>query len=212
MKYRHIIWDWNGTLLNDLWLSVEAINGVLEKYALRAISVEEYLRLFDFPVIDFYKAIGFDFERHPFEKVGAEFIDVYNSRRHECGLHDGARDFLKTAQNAGFTQSVLSAYEKSFLDSIISHHNISGYFSKISGLGDIYAASKVELGKAHVESLGLDKSEIVMIGDTVHDLHVARACGISCILKAQGHHPKNRLSSNGAQVVETFCELFALLV
>ena len=76
MKYKHIIWDWNGTLLNDTWLCVEGINNSLEKRSIDTITKEVYRRVFSFPVKDYYERLGFDFKKEPFEVAGDEFVDI----------------------------------------------------------------------------------------------------------------------------------------
>ena len=60
MRYKHIIWDWNGTLLDDTWLCVEGINQALIKRNLTPISEDRYREVFTFPVRDYYKKLGFD--------------------------------------------------------------------------------------------------------------------------------------------------------
>ncbi len=92
MKIKHIVWDWNGTLLNDNWLSIKAINILLLKYGLPAVEKEKYLEFFTFPVINYYKKLGFDFEKIPFNIVGTEFIDEYTKRMYDAQLQDGARE------------------------------------------------------------------------------------------------------------------------
>ena len=54
MRYKHIIWDWNGTLLDDRWLCIEAINKTLTKRNMNTITDNEYVELFCFPVKDYY--------------------------------------------------------------------------------------------------------------------------------------------------------------
>jgi len=108
-KYKHIIWDWNGTLLDDAWLCVDVINGVLSRRNMSTISLRQYQELFNFPVIDYYVRLGFDFEKESFEIVGTEFIDNYEKRRHEVNLQKGAKAVLKSVREADLTQSLLSA-------------------------------------------------------------------------------------------------------
>ena len=66
-KYSHIIWDWNGTLLNDAWLCVEVMNGMLAKRNLPIRTLNQYMDIFDFPVKDYYVKLGYNFEKEPFE-------------------------------------------------------------------------------------------------------------------------------------------------
>ena len=60
-KHKHIIWDWNGTLINDVWLVVEAMNKMLKKRNLPKIDSKKYREIFDFPVTEYYSKLGFDF-------------------------------------------------------------------------------------------------------------------------------------------------------
>ena len=94
-KYTHILWDWNGTLLDDMWLCVDVINVLLKKYNKPVLSLIDYQKHFDFPVKDYYERIGFDFKQTPFEIVGTEFINGYYKRWQECKLHKDV-EFVST--------------------------------------------------------------------------------------------------------------------
>lgn len=74
---KQLIWDWNGTLLDDVRMCVKVMNILLDKYSLPSLSYEKYREVFNFPVKDYYARLGFDFEIHPFEKAGIEFMDGY---------------------------------------------------------------------------------------------------------------------------------------
>ena len=77
MELNHIIWDWNGTLLDDRWLCVDAINKSLLLRNLPVIDENRYLEIFCFPVEKYYLKLGFDFEKEPFTISGSEFIKNY---------------------------------------------------------------------------------------------------------------------------------------
>ena len=74
-SYKGIIWDWNGTLLNDTKLAVESMNKILLKRGLPVLTVERYKHVFTFPVRDYYQSVGFDFDKEPFEIPAMEFIE-----------------------------------------------------------------------------------------------------------------------------------------
>ena len=61
MKYTNIIWDWNGTLLNDTELSIKCINTLLKRRSLPLLSAEQYREVFGFPIREYYQRIGLDF-------------------------------------------------------------------------------------------------------------------------------------------------------
>ena len=128
MNIKHIVWDWNGTLLNDKQLAITAINILLKKYNLPTVTLEQYLKIFSFPVIDYYKRLGFDFDKTPFAVVGTEFIVEYTARMYDVNMQDGAKSVLKYFHDNGVSQSLLSAAKQQMLDSLMEYHDIDKYF------------------------------------------------------------------------------------
>ncbi|MCX8010600.1 MAG: HAD hydrolase-like protein, partial [Ignavibacteria bacterium] len=163
-KYKHIIWDWNGTLLDDVWLCVDVMNGLLQKRGMRLITVEEYREIFTFPVIDYYKKLGFNFAIESFEKVGTEFIVEYEKRRLESQLQPYTLEVLDKIKRLHITQSVLSAYKQETLDELLTHFGLVEYFDFILGLDNHYADSKLENGKKLIQLLALKPKEVLFIG------------------------------------------------
>jgi len=206
-NYKHFIWDWNGTLLNDVDYCRRIINRILVDNSLPELSLEKYRQIFTFPVQDYYKAAGLDFSQTSFEVLGKDFIDEYESRKLTCSLHDNAVGVLSSINKAGISQSVLSAYLHENLVFILDHYNLTQYFDNIIGLDNIYAGSKTHLGLTLVEQLNLPKEEILFIGDTLHDAEVAEAMGVNCILIANGHQVKDKLSGNSKIVLDNLSEL-----
>ncbi len=210
MKYKHIIWDWNGTLLNDRWLCLESINILLTIRGNKALSDQEYLDLFDFPVRDYYVRAGFDFSREDFKIPALQFIDLYEKKRKECQLQDGAMEVLHHFSKLGISQSLLSASEAGVLNDMVNHFGLRDYFQQVTGLNNHYAASKLELGKELLKKIGISPSEILMVGDTCHDQEVAHELGISVILYDQGHFPAYRLKWCGCRIISNLHELIDL--
>lgn len=206
-KYRHIIWDWNGTLLDDLDYCIGIMNGILRRRGLPEMDRARYHGIFDFPVQAYYERLGFDQSKDTFHTLSVEFISGYDANRWDCALHDDARATLASVRTAGATQSILSAYRDTTLKEIVGHFGLTGHFSHLAGLSDIYAHSKTELGRAQVTALGISPNEIVLVGDTVHDLEVARELGVDCVLVASGHHPFAKLRHHHDRVLNTLAEL-----
>jgi phosphoglycolate phosphatase len=211
LRYRHIIWDWNGTLLDDLDMCIGVMNGLLAGRGLPLLDRARYHALFDFPVRDYYSRLGFDLAGDGFERLSVEFITAYDERRLECRLHRGAGEILSAVTQAGATQSILSAYRHETLVEIVGHFGLAHHFVRLTGLGNIYAHGKEELGRAWIAELGLPPDEVLMVGDTVHDLDVAGRMGADCILVAAGHHPAARLRARHDRVVGDLAELQRLL-
>lgn len=194
-KYKHIIWDWNGTLLNDVHLCVDIINGILSKRNLNSLSLDMYREIFTFPIKNYYIKAGFDFSQYSFEEVGKEWMNEYEKRRMECPLHSGVKEILLLIKEKNIEQSILSAYPHNTLIEIISHFNLNNFFSYIVGQDNIYATSKVDLGKELLKKIGYRENKVLLVGDTEHDYEVAQKIGIDCVLIADGHQGKEKLLS-----------------
>jgi phosphoglycolate phosphatase len=209
-NYKHVIWDWNGTILDDVELCVQVINRLKVARGQPPITVERYRAVFGFPVKDYYRDVGFDFSKEPFEKVGKEWMDGYEKEKYTCGLRAGVAEVLGKIYSSGTGQSVLSAYSQDFLAEAVGHYGLSKYFTRLRGLDNIYAPSKVALGKKLMAELGHKKGETLMIGDTEHDLETARAIGADCVLLAGGHQSRERLEKAGALVLSGAKDLLSL--
>jgi len=206
-KYKTIIWDWNGTLLDDAWLAIEVMNGMLLKRKMKALELEHYREIFDFPVKDYYQLLGFDFSEESFELVGNEFIALYDERHFECKMRSNALESIKHFNKANLNQYVLSARNHKQLQEEMEFFDILGHFKTFSGLSHNYANGKVELGKQLIENENILIDKTVLIGDTSHDFDVATELGIDCILLDGGHHSKNRLNKCGVRVINDLDEL-----
>jgi len=200
-KYKHVIWDWNGTILDDVELCVAIVNRLKAGRGQAPISVERYRAIFRFPVEEYYKDAGFDLSREPFETLGKEWVDGYEKEKYGCGLRAGVTEALGRISSSGIGQSVLSAYSQGPLVEAVEHYGLTKYFSRLRGLDNIYAPGKVAIGRKLMEELGYKKGETLLIGDTEHDLETAEAIGADCVLVAGGHQSRERLEKAGALVL-----------
>jgi len=196
-----IIWDWNGTLLDDAEICREAINKMLKLRNLPELSLEKYRDVFTFPVINYYQEIGFDFTRELWEPVAMEFINLYLGALPACGLTPFAFETLEAFKLKGYRQAIISAMQHESLLKSVSELGIYDYFEFIGGIGDHYANSKIENARNYLDQAGLNPSQITLIGDTLHDSEVASELRCKCILVATGHQSMDRLRKTGLPVI-----------
>lgn len=204
---KHIIWDWNGTMLDDRWLTIAAMNIVLARRNMAELTEDRYLQLFTFPVIEYYRRLGFDFDKEPFSVSGSEFINEYNARAFEPQLHDGIIDLIAELNENGVSHSILSASSQKILNKLAKHHNIDHYFIAVLGQDNHYAYGKIETGKMWINKLDIAPKNTLFIGDTEHDLEVANAIGSHCALLSWGHSSTERLENRGINVFDAMSDL-----
>ena len=194
-NYQHIIWDWNGTLLDDVQLCADIMNNLLKARLLPTITLKTYREIFTFPVKDYYIKAGHDFANESFGKIGRDFIDEYEKRKTECALYPYAAEVLEILHSLKIEQHLLSAYKQNNLEDIIKHFGINEYFNSVMGLDHIYADGKIELGKQLMNEILRNgkESKVLLIGDTIHDYEVAKALNIDCLLVSSGHQNNEKL-------------------
>ena len=206
-RYSHVIWDWNGTLLNDVDWCIKQISQMLAKRNKRILlNTSEYHAAFCFPIVDYYRNIGFDFTKEPFEFLAKEYIEMYHGEGSAgISLHSNAEYVLKALQNLQVSQSILSASAQGNLEMQLKPFKIQQYFDEVLGISDIYAKSKLEVGLDYLARNNVQNC--IMIGDTVHDFEVSQAMGIDCALVANGHQSKEKLMQCDTPVFDNLNEV-----
>lgn len=172
-----------------------------------ALSHRQYREVFGFPVEDYYRRLGLDFDREPYERIATEFIVEYDRRRFECDLQPSAAATLRAVASAGVTQSILSAYQQESLQEAVEFYGLGCFFERLIGLGDPYANGKAGQGQRLLRELEADPAEVLLVGDTTHDYEVAIDLGVDCVLVPAGHHDRTRLVSCGVPVVASLAEI-----
>lgn len=210
MRYHHIIWDWNGTLLDDTQAGVNAVNGMLAARGLPQIDVPYYRQVFGFPVSAFYRTIGFRLEAEDWDAMAREFHDRFLADT-TLRLHPEAVRALECFRAAGVGQSILSASEQRILEDMLASFGVAQYFAGVFGVDNLYGHSKREIGRVLLRHFALDPATSLVIGDSLHDYEVAQDLGTSCLLVAQGHQSRARLAQTGAPVLDSLAEIPAWL-
>ncbi len=191
--YKHIIWDFNGTILDDTELSFSVLSCQLKKYNLQKITKKEYREQFSFPIYNYYQKLGFNYKKTSFNQVSNDFIKDYMKRLDEANLFPDIKTILATNYKQGRKQSILSAARYDHLIKYLNKLNINQFFNHIYGLSNYYAKGKFKIGKQLMQKLNLNTNNILLIGDTDHDLAVGDYLGINVLLIADGHQTYQRL-------------------
>lgn len=202
-----IVWDWNGTLFDDVPVCVEVENRLLARRGLPLLTVERYREIFTFPVEEYYRAAGLDLEKEPFPALAEEYITGYNAAAESCGLYPGARQVLDQLRQRGWRQILVSASEKGALAAQVESRDIRGCFEAVLGIGDVLAAGKAGLAGEYLRREGIAPEEAVFVGDTLHDWEVAEELGCRCLLIAGGHQSRARLAGSGAEILEDITQV-----
>ena len=193
-----IVWDFNGTLLDDVRACLDALNVILRANRISPLTAEDYRARFRFPVADFYRELGM-VPATPFdwEALGESFHMRYLFSPH-LRLQEGAREALLAFHAAGLRQGILSALEQGILEMQLRQFGLTPHLDFIRGSRNYDGASKEDAAR------GLNlQGPVLLVGDTLHDAEVARSQGWDCILCSAGHQNADRLATSGFPVIPT---------
>lgn len=207
--YQTVIWDWNGTLADDVYPSLQAVNDILSKRSLPPIGMTEYFDYMDSPISRFYEHI-LDLSTVSMEELTREFQEGY--AKYFDRLHEGVPQLLEALQARGIPQVILTSGNQDIIEGDTQRFGVRQYFDRILGADDLLATGKVQRGIDWIRSQTIPPEQMVLVGDTLHDLDAARAMGVGCILCAIGHQSEADLRASGAPVVTSFRELWPLLL
>lgn len=206
MNYTHIFWDFNGTILDDVQTGIDCANVLLKNRGLDIIPDKDFYReVFGFPIIDYYTRLGFDFEKEDYHDLAVEWVALYMQKVRSAKMNPCVKETLEKIKKLGIPQYVLSATELGMLKTQLNQLEISDYFEEVTGLDNIHAGSKTELGKSLAERIRPERA--LVIGDTVHDYETAKTMNAHCILFSGGHAKREKLEKCGCPVIDNFCEL-----
>jgi phosphoglycolate phosphatase-like HAD superfamily hydrolase len=203
----HLVWDWNGTLLNDLDIVVAATNAAFLNVGGQAITADDHRRRFRRPIIEFYsESLGRDLLENEFVDMDELFHRSYLDSLPNVTLTHDARDAIAAWTG---TQSLLSMWFHHELVPAVGRFGVE--FLRIDGLRDrLNGTYKADHLTNHLVELGLTGPDVVLIGDSVDDAHAALAVGARCVLYSGGFTHEENLRACGVPVARTLVEAVAL--
>ena len=211
MKYKNIIWDWNGTILNDAPVAFEATNILLERYGYPTITLEYYRDNVVTPILNFYSKI-FDLNRNDMEILDDEWGVLYNHLSDKIKLHSDIEEMLSAFANNNLNQIILSAFKTNEITKYARKFSIENYFDDILGTQNIVMESKTIRGRRYMQKHGFAPKQTLYIGDTVHDYNTARDLGVDCILFSGGQQSPKLLKQCGVPVYDSFADITKRLI
>ena len=206
MKYKNILWDWNGTILNDTPVAFEATNILLKRYDYPTITLEFYRDNMDTPIVNFYSKI-FDLNKHDMQMLDDEWGVLYHQLSDKIGLHNSIVTLLNFFAAKNCRQVVLSAFKTEKIIKYARKFSVEHFFDNILGTQNIVMESKTARGTRYMQEHGFAPEHTLYIGDTVHDCDTARDLGVDCILFSGGQQSPKLLQQCGMPIFKDFTSM-----
>jgi phosphoglycolate phosphatase-like HAD superfamily hydrolase len=205
----HLVWDWNGTLLDDLHIVVTATNACLASVGGPVVTADEHRRDFRRPIVDYYAGVlGRPIDAVEFAAMDRVFHAEYRRLLIDCAL---AADALRAVRAWRGSQSLLSMWFHTELVPEVSRRGLAALMSRVDGLRQRdWSDHKASHLAEHLAALEVRGAECVLIGDSIDDADAAASVGARCVLYAGGFTDPERLAATGAPVAATLLEAILL--
>lgn len=192
------VFDWNGTILSDVRYAAEASNAELAILGHPPITLKDYQQHFAVPLIKFFSALGIDlvnFEQKSSE-IAAAFHASYEPKIAHAKTRPGSRALLKGLHQQGVRCVILSNHTLEGIYPHLERLKLTRYFEAVLAndtLVEMHAAGKADRLKHYLAAQNLKGSEAFIIGDTIEEITIGKAFGLTTVSITGGFSTPARL-------------------
>ncbi|MDD6251617.1 MAG: HAD hydrolase-like protein [Oscillospiraceae bacterium] len=205
-EYKTIVWDFNGTLIDDVNAALSSVNDILRRRNQPAIDLKKYKWAVDSPISKFYDRIFLP-GTVDLKKDCYEFDEGYERHLKTNPIMDGALETVRYFSEHNKTQVVISASQIDKVRKRLNDISLSEYFSEVLARKDLMATDKLYLAEGYFKENGINPEETVVIGDCVADFQMAEALSCDCVLTTKGHQGRDEFKATTAIVIDSLLEL-----
>ena len=210
---RHVVWDWNGTLFDDISIIVQATNAVGASRGWPVFDISMYREEFQRPLRGFYdKVHGRAMSDDEYRRTEDDWHDAYFELISHASPNADTQQALLAVRDLGATQSILSMWMHDLLNELVETLGMTKHFTRVDGYsgGGLH---KYEHLAAHLEALELGAGhDIVYIGDSVDDVLAAQECGIGVVAVCTGSQHPAHFDDLDVAVANTLTEAVSIAV
>jgi phosphoglycolate phosphatase len=183
-----IAFDWDGTLFDSTGLIVQCIQAACADIGADVPSNEAAAYVIGLGLHDALKhaAPGLAPERYP--ELGARYRHHYFARQHELVLFDGTLAMLQALKARNHWLAVATGKGRRGLDEALAHSQLHGMFDATRTADQTASKPHPLMLLELMAELGAAPDRTLMIGDTTHDLLLARNAGVARVGVSYGAH------------------------
>lgn len=205
-KYTTIIWDFNGTLVDDVNAALGAVNDMLVRRNQPIITLDDYSRNVDIPIWKFYENVFVSGSITPEEAI-SEFDTGYEKYLEPYPVMENAVAVLDYFNSLEKTQLIVSASHIDKVTARLKDLKLYSYFTDVLAMSDYNCGDKTFLAQQYLSVNNISPEDVVVIGDCVADWQMAQALHCDCILNTKGHQCRRELSVTDAVIIDSLTEL-----
>ncbi|MDB4721317.1 HAD family hydrolase [Verrucomicrobiales bacterium] len=193
-RFRNIIFDWSGTLVDDLNPVIEATNQVLMHYGKSSLTRKEFCDSFCLPFVDFYKSV---LPGVPISELEEMYTLFFDESEESVEILPGAVDLLNFCKESGFGAFLLSSIKNDHYVRQSEYLNLNIYFEKVY----TEALDKRIWIRSLIDDCSLNSQETIFVGDMQHDIEAGHSAGVFTVAVLGGYTSEEMLLESAPDLV-----------
>lgn len=202
---KNVIFDWSGTLMDDVIFSYNATMKVFEKIGLEKITLEEFKKEFVLPYMDFYKKFKKNADKKIIDDIFNREIGLINKSK----LFPEVREILDFLKRKKIKMVILSSYHQEGLEKEIKDNDLQNFFADVNG----GVHDKVSAISEIIQRNNLRPEETVCVGDMTHDIDAGKKANLITVAVLCGYQSKDKLLQKDPDfLIDSLKELKGIIV
>jgi phosphoglycolate phosphatase len=197
MKYELIVFDWDGTLLDSAGAIVQAIQAACRDLELPEPSDVQARHVIGLGLVDAMRQAVPDLKPERYQEMAERYRFHYLSGDHQLTLFKGVPEMLEGLQAAGHLLTIATGKSRAGLDRALDHSGLRPLFQASRCADECHSKPHPQMLEELMAEFGMPAASTVMIGDTSHDLLMARNAGVDSLAVTYGAHPHDHLVEHG---------------
>ncbi len=194
-RFELIVFDWDGTLMDSAAAIVRAIQNASHDLGVMPPSEERARHVIGLGLQDALRAALPQLDPARYDEMAQRYRHHYLSHDHELVLFDGAYEMVETLAAAGYRLAVATGKSRKGLQRALEHSGLGDFFHATRCADECHSKPHPQMLLELMDELGALPEQSLMIGDTTHDLLMARNAGVSALAVAYGAHPRSLLEA-----------------
>ena len=201
MKYQLIVFDWDGTLLDSAAAIVQAIQAACRDLELPVPDDDQARHVIGLGLGDAMRHVVPDLPPDKCQAMVERYRQHYLSGDHKLSLFAGVRDMLARLRAAGHALAIATGKSRLGLERALDHSGLRPYFLASRCADECHSKPHPQMLQELMDEFAVAAETVVMIGDTSHDLLMARNAGVDALAVTYGAHPSGHLREHAPRAV-----------
>jgi phosphoglycolate phosphatase len=194
-RFDLIIFDWDGTLMDSAALIADSVQAAARDLGLAVPSEERARYIIGLGLVDALRYAMPELKPDRYEEAADRYRHHYLSRDHQLSLFEGAEDLIAELAQAERFLAVATGKSRVGLDRALTESGLGSYFHASRCADECHSKPHPQMIDELMSEFGVAAEQTLMIGDTIHDLQMARNAGVASLAVCYGAHPRRQLEA-----------------